>query len=249
MPLEPIHIINGIFSLAVICCFTIVGLKIALIYRKNKDKVYLLVGLAWMLLASPWYGSGTSFIVALFDGTQRGLMDYELVYFTLVVPLIPIALTILVTSITEIMFRPYRWKIRLIFLIFAIVMEILFIVYMIYFDSSLIIIVETPVNATYSRAIMYYILISALIVLLIGILLARSSIQLGTAEGKIRGYFLLIAFVLFVLGALFDSLLKDLIKQINILILLPRSLLIMSAFCFYLGFITPKFIKERLKKA
>ena len=240
-----LELVNGIFSIAIICSFAFVGYNIAKIYRKSKEKVYLLVGIAWILLASPWYGSGTSFIVALFNYGQ-GLSVLPLLYFSLVVLLIPIALATFVTSITEIIYREYRWSIRSIFIVFGILMEILFI-YMMISTPTDVITLLTAVNAHYSTVVLIYILISLVILVIIGILLGRSSIKIGTTENKLKGYFVLAAFTLYALGAIFDSLLNTVIKQIPVLILLPRGFLLLSAFCFYLGFVTPNFIKKRLK--
>jgi len=125
-------------------------------------------------------------------------------------------------------------------------MEILFIYLMIATPTEVITLL-TAVNARYSTIILIYILISLVILVIIGVLLARSSIKIGTTANKIKGYFIIAAFTLFALGAIFDSLLNTLIKQIPILILLPRSFLLLSALCFYLGFVTPNFIKKRLK--
>ena len=59
-----------------------------------------------------------------------------------------------------------------------------------------------------------------------------------------KGYFLITAFILFIIGAILDSVLE--IEDVSAL-LIPRFILIAGGLIFYLGFITPNFIKKRLK--
>lgn len=237
-----LEIVNGIFSIIIVCIFTLVGLKIAKIYSKSKEKVYILVGLTWVLLASPWYSSSTSFIVALFNYGQ-GLIPIPLLYFILAIPLIPITTILFITGFTEIMFRDYKWMIRILFVIIGILMEIFFILFMI-INPTEVLTLTTPVNARYSRLILIYILFSLGVFLVVGFFLARSSIQLGTPENKVKGYFLFTALILFIVGSIFDAV----IEFTDLLLLLPRFVLLSSALCYYLGFVTPNVIKKRLIK-
>ena len=243
MAFGPLEIVNGVFSWIIIFTYSIVGLRIALIYRNSKDKAHLLIGISWMGLISPWYGSGVSFLIALFNNGQ-GLLSLPQVYFLLVIPYIAVDSVVMVSGITEIMFREHRKKIRLAFFIHSITWEILFAVFLLYLPLGLLIDLVSPVNASYGIISTIFILINLGILALIGIFLARSSIRLGTTENKVKGYFLITAFILFIIGAILDSVLE--IEDVSAL-LIPRFILIAGGLIFYLGFITPNFIKKRLK--
>ena len=243
MAFGPLEIVNGIFSWIIIFTYSLVGLRIALIYRKSKDKAHLLIGLSWMGLITPWYGSGVSFLIALFNNGQ-GLLSLPQVYFLLVIPYIAVDTIVMVSGITEIMFIENRKKIRLAFIILAIIWELIFTIFLLWLPLDLLIDVVSPVNASYGIVSTIFILYSIVIFALIGIFLARSLIQLGSTENKVKGYFLISAFTLFIMGAILDSVLE--IENLSAL-LIPRLILISGGLIFYLGFITPNFIKKRLK--
>jgi hypothetical protein len=243
MAFGPLEIVNGIFSWIIILTYSLVGLRIAWIYRKSKDKAHLLIGISWMGLVSPWYGSGVSFLIALFNNGQ-GLLSIPQVYFLLVIPYIAVDSVVMVSGITEIMFREHQNKIRLAFIIHSITWEILFAVFLLSLPLDLLIDLVSPVNASYGVVSTIFILINLVIFAFIGIFLARSSIRLGTTENKAKGYFLITAFTLFIVGAILDSVLE--IEDLSAL-LIPRLILIAGGLIFYLGFITPNFIKKRLK--
>jgi hypothetical protein len=73
--------------------------------------------------------------------------------------------------------------------------------------------------------------------LISGILIARQSIRSEKPEIKLKGKFLLIAFILFVIGAFADAVLLLTVITLPII----RIILISSSVLFYFGFILPKF--------
>ena len=81
MALTLLESLNGIFSIIFIVISTFVGIRIASRYRELKDKLYLYVGLTWILLVESWWPSAISFIIALFDGV--GLFNSPQLYFVI----------------------------------------------------------------------------------------------------------------------------------------------------------------------
>ena len=73
-----------------------------------------------------------------------------------------------------------------------------------------------------------------------GILIARESLKSEDREIKLKGRFLLIAFISWTIGALMDAALDPNIITLTI----ARLILISSAIEFYCGFLLP----ERIKK-
>ena len=71
MTLNTIEFMNGLFSLIFITISILVGIRISLKYWKNKERVYILVGLTWIGMATPWIPSSLSFLSYLM--TSRGL--------------------------------------------------------------------------------------------------------------------------------------------------------------------------------
>lgn len=242
MVLELLEIANGIFSIILVSVFTLVGIRIMLIYRRQKSRVYLFVGFTLMGLGSPWYSSSASYIISFFNNDQ-GLTNLPVIYFLLAIPILPIITLSWTMGFTEILYKERQKLFRNIFIIIAILLEIWLVIFMI-IDPNGILILTTPVNADYSRAILIYILCSLIYLLYTGILLARSGIKLNEPEPKLKGYFLILAFILYIIGSVFDSI----IDFTDLLLLLPRIVLLAAVFCFYCGFNLPKTIKKLFLK-
>ena len=96
-----------------------------------------------------------------------------------------------------------------------------------------------PVDITLGLITIVYLLLILGLLLLSGIVFAVELLQTKSPETKLKGKFLLIAFVLFVIGAFLETFLS-----------FPpiRLLLALSAIMFYIGFIMPESIKKRFLK-
>ena len=70
MVLELLETVNGICSLILVWVFILVGLRIMFIYRKQKQRVYIFIGLTLICLGSPWYSSSTSFIISFLNKNE-----------------------------------------------------------------------------------------------------------------------------------------------------------------------------------
>ena len=94
--------------------------------------------------------------------------------------------------------------------------------------------------------IQIYLLISIALLLITGFLFARATIKAGQAELRIKGIFLLIAFVCFTVATVIDVIGAD--NPTEITILLARTFLIISSLFFYIGYTLPKFAKKLFVK-
>ena len=242
MVLELLELVNGIFSITLVCVFTLVGGRIMFIYRRQKQRVYIFVGFTLMGLGSPWYSSSVSFIVSFFNNYQ-GLINFPVIYFLLAIPILPIVTISWTMGFTELLYEKKQKLFRNVTIIIAFLIETWFILFMV-LDPNGIVILTTPVNADYSKLILVYILCSLIYLLYTGILIARSTIKLNKPEHKLKGYFLIVAFILYLIGGIFDSI----IDFTNLLLLLPRIVLLVAVFCFYCGFNLPKIIKKLFLK-
>ncbi len=240
MVFGPLEITNGIFSNIIIVIYALVGLRIALRYRELKDITYLLVGCTWILLAEPWYGSAISFIVALFNNGEG--ISFE-TYFLVAITLLPITSIIWIAAFSKLLYGEIKKKLFGFFFIFEAVFEIVFL-YIFFTNSSQLGELVTPVNADYSSLVLIYILISLIIVFVTGMLIARASLKSNNPEHILRGKLLLIAFLLYVGGAFLDSS----VDFTAVTILIPRLIILASAFCFYASFVLPKWIKKLFLK-
>ena len=77
---------------------------------------------------------------------------------------------------------------------------------------------------------------------MVGILIAINSIKSDTPEIKLRGKFLMAAFISWTFGAIADATLPLNFVTLPII----RIILITSAIEFYIGFVLPDWVKKRL---
>ncbi|MFX1259634.1 MAG: hypothetical protein ACFFAN_17405 [Promethearchaeota archaeon] len=240
--LSPIDIANGLFSLIFVSISTIVGINIALKYLKSRQRTLLFVGFSWVLIASPWWPSSVSFLIAFFSGGQGLSIE---AYLLLGNVLVPLFIILLVATFTDIYFHDKQKIILLVFAILGIFIEI-YLVYYIFVlkEPEALGVLQGSVDIEFQGFLRYYLLFSILQVLVMGSLIALNSIRSDTPEIKLRGKFLFAAFIFWSIGAICDAAVP--LSFITLTII--RLILISSAIEFYFGFILPDWIKNLLLK-
>ncbi|MFX1238926.1 MAG: hypothetical protein ACFFAS_08445 [Promethearchaeota archaeon] len=235
-------VINGIFSVIFISISIIIGIKITLSYRHNKEKIYLSVGLVWILITESWFASAISFLIALFTNTT-GLQQYPQVYLLIGNLLIPINQLIWLSTTTDLFYKQKQKLIVGIYACFTIIFEVLFIYYA-FNDYTAIGNVVSIVDVEYEPLFLVWIAGNLLVFLIPGFLFGRATMKSNKPEIKLKGRLLIVAFCLFGVGAALDS------ASIMPAEFLPltRSILITSALFYYGGFILPNWMKKLLIK-
>ena len=234
MALNPEVISCGVFSLIYVIITLILSLRIAFKYRILEKKVYLLVGLAWLGMSRIFWASSISFLSLLITGKGLPLFLYILITY----PLQSVFLILWLVGLNDLMDLS-RYK-RFIFIYVAIIF--IFEVIMFYYyiiDISVIAVFVNPVDISLGLITVTYLLLILGLLLVSGIVLAIEFFTTGNPETKLKGKFLLIAFVLFVIGAFLETFIS-----------FPpiRLLLAFSAIMFYIGFMIPESIKKRFLK-
>jgi hypothetical protein len=239
MSLSPIDTVNGIFSLIFVAISLMIGFIILTRYFRYKERIYFLVGSTWILISSPWWSSCLSFLVALFNNV--GISPQ--VYFLIGNVLTPFAIVLWLLAFTEFLYTEKRKMILLVFVIFGVIFEILFFIFL-FLDPSLIGELNGPVDVNYKSFIMVFLIIFLTIVVSTGFLFANLSLKSQDPEVKLKGKLLIIAYIAFSVGALLDSA----IPFSEATIIIVRLLLILSAICWYGGFLLPKWMKKLFLK-
>ena len=239
MTLNTFEFMNGLFSLIFISISILVGIRVALKYWKNKERVYVLVGLTWIGMATPWCPSSLSFLSILMTG--KGL-PLEFKFF---IAIFFIAFTTLfwLTAFTDLLYKEKQKIILIIFGIIGIIFDAIFLFFL-FTEPSFIGKEVGHVDEDYSLFVNIYVIGILIITIITGTLFARASIKLGTPEMRLRGISLLIAFYSFVIGTMFDM-----FSPLSVIILIiARLILISSAIEFYCGFVLPEWLKRILIK-
>ena len=244
MALTALEILTGSLSLATVIISTLIGLRIVSKVFKHKRRELLLVGFTWILLCEIWWSSAFSFLAALFTGV--GFTPE--IYFSLGNLFVPIALLMWLTAFTDLV---YKKKQNLILLIAAITGLIYYIIffYFIFTDVSVIGIMFNAVDAEYRSFALFYLISVLLVFFVTGILFSRVSMRSDNPEIRLKGKFLLLAVILFTIGAALDGLKPFLFGAIlNVILIINRIILIISGLAYYSGFLLPRWIKELIIK-
>jgi hypothetical protein len=235
MALTPLEILNGTFSLIFVIVSLIVGLFIASRYLQIKNRTLLLVGITWIGLTTPWLPSTISFIVYLI--TSTGLTP--IMYFTIGNIASPLILVIWILAFTDLRFKNRQKLLVIIYSIIGIAYEV-YLVYFLVVDPNIIGDLTGIFDVTYKGIVLLFAMFIVINVLVTGVLFGQQSLRSKDSTIRLKGKFLIIAFISWGIGAIMDAALP-----LNIFTLtIARVILISSAIEFYIGFILPRFIKD-----
>lgn len=238
MSLTQTDFIFGLLSfLTVLTCF-IVGIIIASRYIKHKEKTFLFIGIGICGFYIPWWPSGFAFLYALFtDGAKIS----PPLYFLIGNALIPLFIVFWTYGISLLTNPQRKWLIPGIYAIITIAMDI-YLFYFLLTDYSVLGTVSGYFDAQYNTLLSLYLIFINLSVILTGSVFVRNSLRSNDKKIQMKGKFLIIAFLCYFFGGVFDA--GATISPF--IIIISRIILISGAICFYIGFLMPKFIGKLL---
>ena len=228
------EILQGSFSLTFVIISIIIGVKILIKYFEYKSNQFLLVGLTWIGLSTPWWPDSINLILVL---TTNSILSIE-ANFIIGTSTMPFFLLIWLKAFTDLVYKEQQKYILIIFLIIGIIFEIIF-YYFLFTQPNLIGTFETPFQVVYGIYIEIFLVIFLLVIGITGILFGKQSLRSENSEIRLKGKFLIIAFILFTIGAFLDSIVPE-------LFIIARIVLDVSALSFYFGFMLPDWLKEKL---
>jgi len=217
----------------------LIGIKIMWKYFEVKDRLFLYAGLAWIGMFESWMPSSFGFIAAFFTPNSLPLEVLVIIgnWF------LPIGLFTWILLFTKLVYDKHKNVIVYGTAVFGIAFEVLFF-FLLFTDSTSVYkqsppLVSTPFNIYYSIIFQMLQLIFLVIFIITGILFSRKSMKSSNDEVKLKGKFLLAAFLLYLIGALIAIL-----ETTALIILISSIFLILSSFAFYGGFILPNWMKK-----
>jgi hypothetical protein len=230
-----------------------VGIKIVSKYFDYKAPIFLLIGTAWFGLSLPWMPETLKFFFLLLT-PQIQPLSLMFLYLIVNIMLTPIFLILWVIAINQLTELRERYKQGLIILTVGIV--ILF---------ELIVIILAAVNPalllnqskgtdgiSIKRYTVFWSFIPVsifqifllIIVLFTGLFFAKESLQSDDFDVRLKGKFLLIAFISFTVGAILDALFDVETLGGTIVKILARIILMSSSIEFFMGFILPEPVRR-----
>lgn len=237
--LENIEVFAALFSLIFVVISWILAFSILSKYFKFRVRELLLVGIAWVGIAMPWTSDGISFIMLMTIGEP--LNPYAKVIIELT--FLPIALISWLTAFTDLMYKNYQKLVLTVSIISSVLFEILFF-YALFTDFSLIGYYKPPLAIDYSLPIQIFLMVFLGLFILTGLLMGKESLKSENKEINLKGKFLILAFLFFLIGTVLELFLP--LNPIGIMVI--RFILISSAIEYYIGFTMPDFIKKIMLK-
>lgn len=239
--LTPFEFLYGALTFIAVIISVLLGILIAFKYLKFKKIDFILVGLTWIFLVSPYWSDAIQFIATTLVGVE---LNPNLYYFIANAFIAPIHI-IWIYAIADFLF-PRQKKILVgLFSIEAVTFETIFLI-LFFINPALIGDQKSYFVVEWAIWIQIYLLISIALFLITGFLFARQSLKAKAKDLKLKGVFLIIAFLCFTVAAIIDVIGADTPTELTIF--LARTFLIISSICFYIGFIMPRFIKEMFIK-
>ena len=235
MELTPFDIFNVILQLIFSVISIIVGLILISKYPKSKNKTFIYVGIVWIGISLPWFGSVINALIFLLAGAT---LDPRLRLF-IIVGLLPITVFIWFIAFTDLAYKDKQKIILIIIALFGTIFEIVFF-YFLFTDLSKIAELHSPIHVEYTLFTQIYLFVVLVISLVTGIIFGLRTMQSEEPEYKLRGKLLIIAFISFVAASISDSI----YTPDYLILLITRIVLISSAIEFYCAFALPKWMKK-----
>ncbi|TXT65717.1 MAG: conserved membrane protein of unknown function [Promethearchaeota archaeon] len=232
MALDPIIVVNGVSSLIFVIISILVGIFIMANYSQHKNVNLIYVGLAWIGLSEPWWPSSISFLVSLsnVDGLDK------VTYFFIGNVFIPIFVLLWLLAMANLLDWKLKKQMSILYIIGSVIYEIVFIYYL-FTSPDFIGTKNGPVDVDYELFTILFQFINLVIVVGTGLWFAINSLKSDQKRVKLKGEFLLIAFISFVVGTAWDIVATH---------PLSRLILVISAIIFYIGYVLPPSIEKIL---
>jgi len=249
--LDIVDILQGSLSLIFVLISFVIGVSIISKYGKFKSRLYILVGLTWLMLSTIWLPEAGSFLMSLII-QQTLAIEW---YFIIGNVFVPAALICWVVAYTDMVNKEKQKRAVVLILIFSIVFEGLFFYYF-FLDINLLGEINPlrPFSADLGYFLTILLLISFLILFVTGFKFARKSIRSENKEVRLKGKLLQFAFIAFTIAALLEKVARSIlvgtvfpdptILLLSVILVIVRVLLILSAIAFYGGFLLPRWMKE-----
>lgn len=233
---DPFIITNGILVTIYVAISLIIAGKMIYSYFKVKERLLLLVGLTWIGIVSPWYPSIISFFVALVNDV--GIP--EELYYVIGNVAAPVILIVWMIAFTDFFYTNRRKIIMVGTIIYSVIFEIVFFT-LLAMGPEFIATFNPPIDVEYRGLFMFFAASVIGIVTATGIIFSYKSIVVIDPETKLKGYFLLVAFISYAIGAFLDAVIEG---GGYLFLIATRLILISSAIEWYFGFILPERVKR-----
>ena len=235
MALTILDIANGVFSIIFVSISILIGLTIISKYFQYKQRTYLLIGLTWIGMSTPWTPSSISLLTYLLFGI---VLRIEILLF-IAIFFLPFIQIFWLTVFCVFKGIKKRKIILGLFSIEGLLFKVYFLLNL-FTNPSAIGEFSGTFDMNYKLIVNLFLFSLLILFIITGTMLARESLKSEDPEVKLKGKLLFLAFYSFIIGSILD-----IFSASSILLLtIARLVLISSGFAFYGGFILPNWMKK-----
>jgi hypothetical protein len=239
MVLDILEILHGSLTIIFVVISIILGIRIMSRYSEHKRSEFLLFGIFWIGMTTPWWPNIITFIIVLATGASIAIA----IYVVIGIAFLPVTITIGLIAFLKVL--PLSKAQKKTFFIIDLCVNIAYEVYFfisLFIDLSLIATYQEIFVLDWSIPSQIYFIFSLIVFLLVGIPFSRVSLRSEDPEINMKGKFLLIAFISFSVGTVLDFAIPSPITY-----LIARLILLSSSLEFYIGLVLPRWAKRVLK--
>ena len=233
-----IELLQGLFSTILVLISFIVGISITLKYFKFRQRDLLLVGIAYIGIITPWLGDVVNLIMILVFNSELE----EIWYLLIIIPFLAPFIFLWVIAISDMVFKSKQKVILIFYFIIMVIFEIIFFI-LLFQSTENIGKSVSPFHYEYSLFTQLYFLTFLAFFVITGFMFSRESLKSKNPEIRLKGKFLLIAFLLITIGCILETS----YTLTPLIVVIARVIMSVGAIAIYCGFILPKFLKKSLK--
>lgn len=238
-----ILVLEGIFLSIFIGMTVFVGLSICRKYFNKNEYEYILIGVAWIGLASGWIPDVICFVLnVIVPSTSPWYVAPEW-YLIVGNGIMPLFVLFWMLALKKLIYEKQGVVILVGVNIISLIYTILFWSYL-FLDVSVLATFETGLyTVSFGIFIQGYIFFVLILFAITGIHFSYMAIETSRPDLKLRGILLIISILLFIIGSLLGSVIPPSVPDlINIMVF--KSILIISSFLYYVAFVLPSWARK-----
>jgi hypothetical protein len=239
-----LEIVQGSLSLVYIFITLLLSVLFIIKYIQIRQTELLLVGIALIGLAGPWFTEAFSFLTIILTGgalSDGFYLNIVIIIYIIMTAFTPFAIMCWLFAITKLLDIKNRKKVLLTFINVFILFEVIFFV-LLFTDIAYIGTFIDLFNYQESLFVSVFNIAVMLVVLITGILFFRASVRSEKDEIKLKGRLILIGLILFMIGGFTPYIIFSLVSLV-----IARIFLVFSSVTLYMGFLLPNWVKKLFK--
>ncbi|TXT61089.1 MAG: membrane protein of unknown function [Promethearchaeota archaeon] len=237
--ISTINLVQGFTAIVMVIVALVIGARISLKYREAKQRAFLGLGIGWFLLTSPWWSEVVTLIFQEFLGIPVP-EGFAVILSTVLIP----ATLVIWAYASSLLIQGKKMQFAFYGVcIYAVIFQIT--LFVAYFTDYTLLATRPNVGLRTTDLLAIFLILTLLIFVSLGLIFSIKATRVGTPETKYKGYFLVMAFILFLIGSALDSILSW--EGLPIIVpILVRTIQISSSVLFYLGYFLPKPLLKKL---